>query len=129
MKETNIVKLVQLALSKLSTVRVFRNNTGMGWQGTVVTQTSESIMLRNHRPLHAGLVKGSSDLIGYKTVTITRDMVGQDVAVFVALELKTKTGRISKEQDNFLQAVHDAGGIAGIARSPEEAQKIIESRF
>jgi len=74
---------------------------------------------------HAGDVfSGSSDAIGLHTITITPDMVGRDLAVFVAIEAKDK-GKLSKAQSTFLTVVHQAGGIAGVAHSVEEAQQII----
>jgi hypothetical protein len=72
-----------------------------------------------------GLTPGSSDLIGWNSVEITPDMVGKRVAVFCAIEVKTQTGRLSRAQENFLEAVKRAGGRAGVARSVEEAQQII----
>ena len=52
-------------------------------------------------------------------------MVGQKLAVFVSIEVKTPTGRTSKPQQNWLNLVKNAGGIGGIARSPEDAMKIL----
>jgi hypothetical protein len=57
-----------------------------------------------------GLCKGSADLIGYRTITITPDMVGQQVAVFASIEVKTPTGRIRPEQQAWLETVQAAGG-------------------
>ena len=93
--------------------RLFRNNTGC---------------LRNDRGrvVCFGLAKGSSDLIGWKSVEVTPDMVGQTLAVFVALEIKDK-GRPTKEQKKFISVVQAAGGFAGIARSVSDARKIMES--
>jgi hypothetical protein len=52
-------------------------------------------------------------------------MVGKTVAVFTAIEAKTATGRVSKDQKNFITQVQDAGGIAGIARSSDDAVDIV----
>ena len=71
-----------------------------------------------------GLARGSADLIGWRTVTITPDMVGQQVAVFTSIEVKTPTGRIRPEQQQWLDAVQAAGGIAGVARSVKDALRI-----
>lgn len=70
-----------------------------------------------------GLCKGSSDLIGWRVLTITPDMVGQTVAQFVALEAKTDTGRVSLDQRNFLDVVERAGGLAVVVRSADQAVK------
>jgi hypothetical protein len=50
-------------------------------------------------------------------ITITPEMVGQQVAVFASIEVKTPTGRIRPEQQAWLETVQAAGGIAGVARS------------
>ena len=72
-----------------------------------------------------GLCKGSADLIGYRTITITPDMVGQQVAAFLSIEVKTPTGRIRPEQQAWLDTIQAAGGIAGVARSVEDALRIM----
>ena len=68
---------------------------------------------------------GGSDLIGYRKVTVTPEMVGQDVAVFAAVEVKTARGRVKAEQQRFIDHIRNAGGIAGIARSVDEARGIL----
>ena len=125
MKESNIQNLILLDVGTLTNVRLFRNNTGTGWQGKTVQHTGTRLTLDSPRPLHAGLCNGSSDLVGWTEVEITPDMVGRKVAVFTAIECKTPTGKPTAEQTNFLNRVRTAGGFAGIARSPEDARKII----
>jgi hypothetical protein len=90
----------------------WRNNTG-------------TLRDQHGRPVSFGLCKGSADLIGYRTITITPDMVGQQVAVFASIEVKTPTGRIRPEQQAWLETVQAAGGIAGVARSVEDALRIM----
>ena len=75
-----------------------------------------------------GLCKGSADLIGYRTITITPDMVGQQVAVFASIEAKTPAGRIRPEQQAWMETVQAAGGIAGVARSVEDALRIMNAQ-
>ncbi len=55
---------------------------------------------------------GSSDLIGCA-------MRGE-VAVFLAVEVKSPTGRATPQQTQFLEAVRQAGGIGILARSVDE---------
>jgi hypothetical protein len=93
-------------------VRLFRNNTG-------------TLRDQHGRPVTFGLEKGSADLIGWTTRTITADMVGQAVAVFTSLEVKAERGRVSPEQRQWLEAVQAAGGIAGVVRSVEDAQTLL----
>ena len=75
-----------------------------------------------------GLCKGSADLIGYRTITITPDMVGTTVAVFLSIEVKTPNGRIRPEQQAWLETVQAAGGIAGVVRSVEDAQALLTAQ-
>jgi hypothetical protein len=132
MNESNITKLIELSVSKTGT-KIFRNNVGLGWIGEsyrinrkkTVELNEGDVVVRNARPLHAGLIKGSSDLIGWKPTVITPEMVGKTLAVFTAIEVKTQTGRASKEQLVFIERVKSDGGIAGIARNPSEAVNLV----
>jgi hypothetical protein len=110
--EQQIQQHIRIACSNGDT-RLFRNNTG-------------TLKDANGRPVQFGLCKGSADLIGWTTRTITPDMVGQQVAVFTSIEVKSATGRLRPEQRQWLEAVQAAGGIAGVARSVEDAQSLID---
>jgi hypothetical protein len=109
--EQTIQQEIRLACSR-GPVRLWRNNTGRlrDERGQLVT---------------FGLCPGSADLIGYRSVTVTADMVGQTLAVFAAVEVKAERGRPTPEQTAFLEHVTAAGGLAGIARSVEEAERIL----
>lgn len=115
MKEGVIQNQIRLALSKDGVVN-FRNNTGM-------VKDPET-----GRVIRFGLCKGSSDVIGITPVVITQDMVGKTVGVFTAVEVKTKNGRPSKPQLTFIDKIKSMGGFAGIARSVDEALKIVHDR-
>jgi hypothetical protein len=108
--EQSIQQHIRLTCSTGAT-RLFRNNTG-------------TLKDQNGRPVTFGLCKGSADLIGWRTVTVTPEMVGTTVAVFTSIEVKTATGRLRPEQQQWLDAVQAAGGIAGVARSVEDAQRL-----
>ena len=71
-----------------------------------------------------GLCKGSADLIGWTSRTITEEMVGQQVAIFTSIEVKTATGRTRPEQQQWLDAVAKAGGIAAVARSVADCERL-----
>jgi hypothetical protein len=121
--ETDLMRRLQ-KLATMLTSRLFRNNTGMAWQGKMRKNRDGSITLQNPRPLHAGLVVGGSDLIGWTPVRITQAMVGDTVAVFTAVEVKKGT-KPSKEQEAFIEAVRKAGGYAGIARDDRDLTAIL----
>jgi hypothetical protein len=63
---------------------------------------------------------GGSDLIGYKIVTITPDMVGKNVAIFAALEAKKGKNGASEDQIKFINAAKNNGGIAGVFRNLDD---------
>lgn len=119
MTEAELLQQIRLALGRK--LRLFRNNVGQAWVGEVHRRGQE-MWIKNPRVLHAGLCEGSSDLIGWKSVTITPDMVGRKLAVFTAIEAKSKTGRPTTDQTLFLTVVREAGGIAVLARSVEDAE-------
>lgn len=98
--------------------RLFRINSGMGWVGKILSRTKDMIVLDNPRPFH-GAPAGSSDLIGWHSITVTPDMVGRRLAVFVAVEVKTRTGRERTEQQRFVDAVRRSGGVALFARDEQ----------
>jgi len=114
MKEQNIQAMIMMSESEDGNI-VFRNNTGQ-------------LQDKNGRPVKFGLCVGSSDVIGMMPVTITQEMVGKKVAVFLAEEVKTAKGRTTAKQDAFIAAVNNAGGCAGVVRSSEDA-KTLRSKF
>lgn len=105
---------------------LFRNNVAKAWVGEASHLRDGSVLIKNPRILHAGLFKGSGDLIGWRTITITPDMVGQEIAVFASIEVKPpKGGRITQDQRDWADKVLAAGGFAGIARSADDAKNIL----
>jgi hypothetical protein len=111
MSEQGIQQRIRLACSR-GRVRLWRNNTGRlrDERGQLVT---------------FGLCPGSADLIGYRSVTVTPDMVGETLAVFAAVEVKAERGRPTPEQSAFIEHIRAAGGLAGVARSVEDAEQIL----
>jgi hypothetical protein len=112
MSETVIMRDIHLAISKIG-ARIFRNNVG-------VFKTAAGGRIRT------GLCVGSSDLIGLTPRVITADMLGRQVAIFTAIEVKSAKGGLKKEQKAFLAMVKNAGGIAIVARNVDEAIQKIE---
>ena len=111
--EQTIQQHIRIACSKGDT-RLFRNNTG-------------TLRDQHGRPVQFGLCKGSADLIGWRSITITPAMVGQKIAVFTSVEVKSSSGRVKPEQKQWLEAVQAAGGIAGVARSVADAEVLLAS--
>lgn len=67
------------------------------------------------RYISTGLPKGFPDLFGIR----------KSDGKFVAIEVKTKTGKLRQEQKLLLNMLKDNGAVAGVARSVEDARKII----
>lgn len=111
--EAALVTDVRLELGRRADTRIFRNNTG-----ALPTPTGGV--------LHYGLCAGSSDLIGLRSVTVTPDMVGKQVAIFCALEGKQLGKYPSKEQRAFLAMVKSMGGRAGVFRNLSDAWCIVD---
>ena len=93
-------------------LRLFRNNVGMAWT-------------KDGRPVRYGLYPGSPDLIGWRRIVITPELVGQTMAVAVGIEVKTRTGKLSDTQAPFIAHMQAFGALAGVARSADEAHSLV----
>ena len=114
MTEREIQNRIRLALPTLG-VTVFRANVGQSWTGDqAIHLANGDVLIKNARPFISGVPPGFSDLFG-----LTSD--GQ----FVAIEVKAANGRVSTKQSNFLQHIRANRGLAGVARSVEDARKIL----
>ena len=104
---------------------LFRANSGTGWTGSNITRLANGDMLiKNPRPFH-GTPKGFSDLFGVQKITVTQDMVGQEIGQFIALEIKSQRGKLTNLQENFLAAIKKNGGKSGVIRSTAEALNLL----
>ena len=104
--------------------RLLRNNSG-------ALQNSDKVWVRYglgniSKKLNQKLK--SSDLIGWTSITITKEMVGRKVAVFTAIEVKPTTFNVKSEyrensrewaQERFASLVREAGGFGAIINSPD----------
>ena len=111
--EHEIQQRIRLACGR-GAVRLWRNNTG-------------ALVDQQGRFVRFGLCKGSSDLIGLRSLEITPELVGLRLAQFVALEIKTAQGVLRPEQQAFLRLVQQLGGVAAVCRSVEEAEQLLGS--
>ena len=103
--ETNIMNKIMLAMSKKGYL-IWRNQVGL-------------FKTLDGRTVNIG-IKGSSDLMAVKPTVITPEMVGQTLAVFVAVEVKTATGRQSEPQKKWQKAVEKLGVKYILARSEDD---------
>ena len=132
-KESNIQREIMLACSAQGDT-VWRNNVGKGWvappdrttfapKRMTITINRGDVVLREPYRITWGLCPGSSDLIGIRPVVITPEMVGQTIGVFVALEVKKPGGRVTKNQQQFLDHVNDLGGIGVVVRGAGDLRR------
>lgn len=138
-EETNISKKIQIEASKHG-FYLMRNNRGMFYPVYVVKKLIDMIVRKdfavalayskNIHPYRAGLeADGSSDLIGMKFITITPEMIGKKLAIFTAIEVKTKTGTVSKEQSDFITMVRENGGISAVCNDEKNFKKDVAFPF
>lgn len=99
-EEHAIQNAIRIALSEYGIV--FRANVG-------------KVRTPDGRFFDTGLPKGFSDLFGFRF---------KDYRIFF-IETKTPTGRVTPEQKDFLEAMSSKGALAGVARSVDDAIKII----
>jgi hypothetical protein len=100
MSEKEVMARTQLELPRLG-YRLLRNNIG-------------AFQDARGKWIHFGVGgKGGSDLLGYKIVKVTPEMIGRKIAVFAAIEVKKdESSSLTPEQAQFLAAVGEAGGRA-----------------
>lgn len=105
-----------------------RANVGKAWTGDAAKLPNGDVLIRNPRPFDTGLPSGFPDTFGVTSVTITSDMVGQQIGVAHFIEFKTPTGRVSPLQQRFIDAMRKLGARAGVARSAQDAVDIALGR-
>ena len=115
--ENKVQASVKKALDALPGVSVMRNNVGSYRSGS------------GHWVKY-GLGLGSPDLVGWKTLEITPELVGTRVAVFVGIEVKrpastagprVAAGVVTPRQRAWMSRLEAAGGIGAVVCSVLEA--------
>lgn len=130
MSESEIQQRIQIEAVRFN-CQLMRNNSG-----AFKDQTGRFIFfgLGNISKKHGDQIK-SSDLIGFTTVRITPDMVGKEIAVFTAVEVKDDYWKLNEKnprelaQKAFIDWVKSKGGIAGFANSVLSFTTIIQGFF
>lgn len=100
MNETDVMNQIRVALSPYCVI--FRMNVGTGYT-------------KDGRYFQTGVPPGFSDLFGHRK---------SDGRAFY-IEVKTKTGRVSAKQVQFLERMIANGAIAGVCRSVEDALQLM----
>jgi hypothetical protein len=115
-ESTTIIPAVQIDASSKGW-RLFRNSRGVAYMGAAKQVAGGGVYIKNPRRVTFGLTDGASDLIGWRPVVITQEMVGQTIAQFTAVECKTTAyKKLTDAQRDFLRMVQAFGGFAAVAR-------------
>ncbi len=109
--ESSLSAHLRILASRLD-ARLFRNQVG-------------HYTIQGGRKITTGLGVGSPDLVGWKTVEITPDLVGRRLAIFVGIEVKTGKRKLSPKQAAWIKAIGEAGGISAVARETGDAMDIL----
>lgn len=130
MSDENRVKAASRLGASQAGACTFANPSGIGWVGKHVNLRDGAIMIQKPRRQAFGLGvankrKGSPDEIGWVSVIVTPEMVGQRIAIFVGIECKDLDGSLTEEQAHWMIILRDAGARCGVARSGEDAHKIV----
>jgi hypothetical protein len=108
--ETVLLQQIRQAASELGAV-LWRNNCGVAeYPGGA--------------RVPYGLGTGSADLVGFVPAPMPN---GRTYPVFMAVEVKSKRGRLTSEQALYLKGVALFGGLAIVARSIADATGPIEA--
>lgn len=115
MKEHEIQDRIRVALSSIEGEGfVLRLNSGSAWGGDKIIDTPEyGRVLLNPRKI-ALCPEGTPDLL----------YIGSEGKV-AWVEVKDAKGKAREAQKRFIELMHRLGHRAGIARSPEDALKIV----
>lgn len=127
MKESAVTSHIRLKAAQ-SGDHLWRNNSGAFYDdyGRFVRYGLGSFTPEQHC--------ASSDFIGIHPTLITPDMVGKVVGQFLAVEMKPTGWHYNgndehlRAQQNFINIVKQAGGLAGFATCPEDYERIINEK-
>lgn len=103
---------IRLSLSEHGIV--LRLNSGTFWQGKRVWSNEFQQYVLIDLRIVQGCPEGTSDLL----------YIGNNTIAFI--ECKDDKGKPSDEQEKFINVIKSYGHKAGVARSPEDAMRIIE---
>lgn len=128
MQEHDIQNAIRLHISKYGLATLFRGNVGQAFTGSpndITKKPNGTVIIQNARPFRSGLPVGWPDLFGFRLIEITPEMVGKELPVFCAIEVKQQGKHPTVAQKACLNYLKDNGCFAGVATSPEEAESIL----
>ena len=121
-RHERLVRIVKKSWQDVSGSRLFKNTSGVAWQGNAVSGAGKVELLNPH-PIYFGIPEpdkagsgdgsGGSDLIG---VTVSYGERDEKFALFTAIEIKTGKSKLRANQKRFRDWVKRAGGIYFVFR-------------
>lgn len=111
--EAAVNRAIAMVVGGHQFVKLYRNNRGVAFQG-------------EHTVRYGVGPNGYPDWVGYRTLTVTPDMVGKNFAQFLAIEAKQPKRKADDHQQKVIDTIVADGGVAGVATSADEARAIWE---
>lgn len=110
-----------------------RANVGKAWTGSKVDRLpGNRVLIHDARPFDTGLPVGFTDTLGVTSETVTPEwcahMMGKQIGIAHFIEFKSKDGKPTPRQTNFIDAMRRLGARAGVARSAADAVDIALGR-
>lgn len=127
--ENQVKEAIKKFLSKRTDTVLVSNPSGTAWLGKLLEHRGSSVLLGFARRVAFGcFAPGAPDMIGFQTRTITQDMVGQQIAQFVAVEIKAASGgRITLDQADVIDMLRKRGAKAAIINETEQLKNILDT--
>jgi hypothetical protein len=130
--ETALQQRILADVGASVTHRLWRNARGKYFAGSpitrgpgIVTLQASDLVLRGGTQVSAGLCDGASDLVGIVSVPVRLLDPDGIAGIFAGIEIKTPKGETGKHQLAWIEVIRSLGGIAGRARSVDEARALI----
>jgi hypothetical protein len=135
MKENPVKARIRLHVGGRHDVILLSNPSGLGVVGDIRKFTTGAEFTIVHNPRYQsfglgakpGAGKGGEfpDFVGVRCVTITPDMVGQEIGVFFGIEAKAPGKNATPGQLQKIALLRSFGALAGVAHNQEEALEVL----
>lgn len=122
MTEHDIQNSIRIALAHRN-IYTERMNAGKFWGGKVLAHDGRHLVLDNPTQV-IGAAPGTADLVGFRPLQVTPDMVGKTIAQFVAIEVKKPGERPRENQLRYLRMINQRGGVGVWADDVEGVENL-----
>ncbi|MEG2765703.1 MAG: VRR-NUC domain-containing protein [Acidaminococcaceae bacterium] len=128
-QEHEIQNAIRLHVSQHGLATLFRGNVGQAYTGNpgdIKKMPDGTVIIKNARPFKSGLPQGWPDLFGFRLTEITSEMVGEELPVFCAIEVKRPGKHPTEVQEQCLKYLQNNNCLAGVATGTEDAERILK---